>query len=71
MSAKITSPSKNAEKFTRYVHSPVRLAYYEKSTDDILKYYFYFAQTVGFDISCKWSSKETIYMQCQSLFSGK
>ena len=31
----------------------------------------YFPQKVGFDISYKLSIKKTIYMKCQSLFSGK
>ena len=31
----------------------------------------YFSMKIGFDISCKLSPKETICMQCQSLFSEK
>ena len=32
---------------------------------------FFFSQKIGFDISCKLSPKETVCMECQSLFSGK
>ena len=35
------------------------------SADNILKYFTYFSQKTGFDISCK------ICMKCQILFSGK
>ena len=38
---------------------------------NILKYFSYFSQKIGFDISCKLSPKETICMNCQSLFSGE
>ena len=41
------------------------------SADDILKYFFYFSQKTGYDISCKLSPKETICMKCQILFFGK
>ena len=41
------------------------------SADDILKYFSYFLQKKGFDISCKLSPVETICMKCQILFSGK
>ena len=41
------------------------------SADDILKYFPYFYQKTGFDISCKLSPMETICRQCQSLTSGK
>ena len=41
------------------------------SADDILKYFFYFSQKTGFDISCKLSPVETICMKYQILFSGK
>ena len=34
-------------------------------------YFSYFCQKIGFDISCRFSSKETIYLKCKSLFSGK
>ena len=30
-----------------------------------------FFQKISFDNSCNLSPKETIYMNCQSLFSGK
>ena len=33
--------------------------------------FFLFFPEKGFDISCKVSSKETICMKCQILFSGK
>ena len=37
-----------------------------------LEYFsFFFFQREGFDIPCKVSPMETIYMKCQSLFSGK
>ena len=36
-----------------------------------LKYFSYFSQKTGYDISCKLSSKETICMKCQILFSGE
>ena len=36
-----------------------------------LKYFSYFSQKTGFDTSCKLSSKETICMMCQILFSWK
>ena len=35
------------------------------------KYFSYFPQETGFDISCKLSPLETICMKCQTLFSGK
>ena len=41
------------------------------SADDILKYFSYFSQKTGYDISCKLSPKETICMKCRILFSGK
>ena len=41
------------------------------SADDILKYFSYFSQKTGFDISCKLSPYETICMKCSTLFSGK
>ena len=34
-------------------------------------YFSYFSLKTGFDISCKLSPMETIYMKCQNLFSGK
>ena len=37
---------------------------------DILKYFIYFSQKVGFDISCKLSPLETNCMKCQILFYG-
>ena len=50
----------------------LRLALWVKfSADDILKYFSYFSQKTGFDISCKLSPKKTICMKCQILFSGK
>ena len=49
----------------------LRLALWVKfAADDILKYFSYFSQKTGFDISCK-LSKETICMKCQIQFSGK
>ena len=41
------------------------------SADNILKYFSYFSQKIGFDISCKLSPVETICIEFQSLFSGK
>ena len=41
------------------------------SADDILKYFFYFPQKTGFDISSKLSPMETICLKCLILFSGK
>ena len=38
---------------------------------DILKYFSYFPQKIGFGISCKLSPRETICLKCQNLFSGK
>ena len=38
--------------------------------DDRLIFFNFFIE-VGFDISCNLSSKETICMKCQTLFSGK
>ena len=40
------------------------------STDDNLKYFSYFSQKTGFDISCILSPMETICMKCQILMSG-
>ena len=40
------------------------------SADNILKYFSYISQTVGFDFSCK-LSEETIYVKRQILLSGK
>ena len=37
----------------------------------MLKYFSYFSQKTGFDISCKLSPIKTICMKCQILFSGK
>ena len=37
----------------------------------ILKYFSYFSQKIGFDISCKLSSKETVCMKFQSLITGE
>ena len=49
-----------------------RLALWVKfAADDILKYFSYFSQKTGFDISCTLSPKETICMKCQILFSMK
>ena len=36
----------------------------------MLKYFSYFSQKTGFDISCKLSPVETICMKCQVLFIG-
>ena len=41
------------------------------STDDILKYFFYFSKETDFDISCKLSLMETTCMKCQIRFSEK
>ena len=41
------------------------------SADSILKYFSYFPQKTGFDISCKLSPLETICMKCQTCFWGK
>ena len=41
------------------------------SANGNLKYFSYFSQKIGFDISCKLSPEETICMKHQSLFSGK
>ena len=46
------------------------------STDDILKYFSYFSQKTGFDITyilspMALSPMEMICMKCQNLFSGK
>ena len=43
----------------------------KSSADDILKWFSYFTQETGFDISHKLSSEETICMKCEILFSGK
>ena len=56
----------------RLLDMTLRLALWVKfSADDILKYFSYFSQKTGFDISCKLSPKETICMKCQILFSVK
>ena len=39
--------------------------------DDILKYFSYFSEKIGFDISCKLFPNEKLCMKCQSLFSSK
>ena len=36
-----------------------------------MKYFSYFSQKTGFDISCKLSPMQTICMRCQILFPGK
>ena len=41
------------------------------SADDLLKYFSYFSQKTGFDISCKLSLIETICMKYQILFYGE
>ena len=43
----------------------------KNSADDFLKYFSYFSQKTGFDISCKLSPMEIFYMKCQILFFGK
>ena len=40
------------------------------SADDILKYFFYFSQKIGFVMSCKVSPNETICTKCHYLFSS-
>ena len=56
----------------QHLHMTKRLALWVKfSADDILKYFSYFSQKTGFDISCKLSPLETICMKCQILFWGK
>ena len=40
-------------------------------TDDILKYFSYFSQKLGFDILYKLFPKETICIKCQNLISEK
>ena len=52
-------------------HMTQCLTHWVKFSADILKYLFIFSTKTGFDISCKWSPKETICMKCQILFSGK
>ena len=55
---------------------PLRYASYLESVgkfnrgqiDNMLSY---FSQKIGFDISCKLSTMETICIKCQNLFSGK
>ena len=44
---------------------------WSSSADDKLMTFSYFSQKAGFDISCKSSLLETIYMKCQILFSGE
>ena len=41
------------------------------SADNILKYFFYFSEKTGYDISCKLSQLETICMKCQIMFIGE
>ena len=41
------------------------------SADGILKYFSYFSQKTGFDVSCKLSPLETICMGCQICFLRK
>ena len=41
------------------------------SAGDIMKYFSHFFPEEDFDIQCKLSPVEIIYMKCQSLFSGK
>ena len=41
------------------------------SADDNLKYFSYFSQKTGFDITCKLSRLETICMKCQIQLPGK
>ena len=38
---------------------------------NILKYFSYFSQEIGFDISCKLSLREITCMECQTTFSWK
>ena len=40
---------------------------YKNSADDILIYFSYSSQKIGFDISCKLSPKETLCMKYQSI----
>ena len=39
--------------------------------DKLIRFLFLFPDKIGFDISCKLSSEETIYKKSQNLFSGK
>ena len=43
----------------------------KNSADDILKYFSHFSQKICFDILCKLSPKETICIECQSIFFVK
>ena len=56
--------------FTQWVKLIIAL-WVKFSADDILKYFSYFSQKTGYDISSKLSPKETICLKCQILFSGK
>ena len=42
----------------------------EYMADDILKYFSYFSQETGLDISCKLALIETICMKCHICFGG-
>ena len=52
--------------FNHY-HSMGKLS--RRQIHDIFSLFFF--QKIGFDISCKLSPEETIFMRCQSLFSEK
>ena len=52
-------------------HSLTLSSWVKISVDDILKYFSYFSQKLGFDILCKFSPYKTICMKYQILFSGK
>ena len=69
---KFVSLGGNGEEYSKCTQSLYRLAFWVKfSADDILKYFSFFPQKTGFDISCKLSPLETICMECQILFPWK
>ena len=62
-------PGKHGDGLALGVH---RLIFFPHlSADNILKYFSYFSQKTGYDISCRLSPKETICMKCHILFSEK
>ena len=63
--AKAIRMTKIWERYFTLYHSLVKFS--RKQTDNI----FIFLRKIGFDISCKLSPKETICMNCQSVFSEK
>ena len=72
---KVVTLSDNGKKSTKCNKSPKKKKYLacwvKVSADNILKYFSYFSEKIGFDIPCKLCSYEKMCLEFQILFSGK